>query len=116
MYKETIPTMQLPELDRTLWSELASHQPLRSEADWIRLYRRLGHTALEAVHPYDNIGAYSRPYLRGNSRLSAEDIRELESYLDFLRHHYGIPEGATVFPKREAEPPAPTDPEDDDAP
>jgi hypothetical protein len=46
--------------------------------------------------------------LRGNDHLSADDIRELEDYFSFLRSHYGIPEGATVFPKRDQ---APTEPD-----
>jgi hypothetical protein len=70
--------------------------------------------AMRATITHTNSGTIDRPYWRGNDRLSAEDIRQLESYLDFLRHHYGIPEGATVFPKRDAEPEAPVDGEDAD--
>lgn len=53
--------------------------------------------------------------MRKNDRLSADDIRELESYFEFLRHQYGIPTGASVFPKRDAPPVVPIEEEDDDA-
>ena len=45
-----------------------------------------------------------RSYLRSNDRLDAADIRELERYFDFLRYQFGIPEGATIFPKRDPKP------------
>lgn len=115
MYKETYPTTERLEFDRILWSEWPSEQPVYRNRDWRRLYHSLGHAALEAADTGTNRGTSHRTYLRGNDHLSADDIRELESYLEFLRQHYGIPEGATVFPKRDVEPPPPAEPEDDDA-
>jgi len=115
MYRETLPTIDRLELDPALRSPWPADQPLRSEAGWIQLCQSIGHVALEAKLPRTNSGTIHQPYLRGSDRLGPDDIRELESYFEFLRRHYGIPEGATVFPKRDAEPAAPPDPEDDDA-
>ena len=38
-------------------------------------------------------------------------IRELEDYFSFLRSQYGIPEGASVFPKRPVAPAARAEPD-----
>jgi hypothetical protein len=114
MYRESIPTTDRLELDRTLWFEWPP-EPLRSASDWSDICRSLGHVALDATSIRTPSRTTGDQYFRGNDRLSADDIRELESYFDFLRRHYGIPEGATVFPKRDAEPAPPTDPENDDA-
>ena len=108
MYKEILPTADRLELDRALRSEWPTDQPLRDEDRWINVCRSLGQVALEATFPRTNSDAIYRPYWRGNGRLSGSDVRELEGYFEFLRLQYGIPEGATVFPKRDAETVAPT--------
>ncbi len=115
MYRHILPCPDPLELDRALRSEWPTDQPLRDEGRWINVCRSLGHVALEATFPRFDSGAIHRPYWRGNGRLSGNDVRELEGYFEFLRLQYAVPEGATVFPKRDAEPVAPRDPEDDDA-
>lgn len=118
MYKETQPTIDQLELDPALWSFWPVDEPVRSDGDWTKVYRALGHVALDTSLPLINRGTIHQPYWRGNDRLSADDIRDLEGYLAFLRNHYGIPEGATIYPKRDAMPGAPSsapaepDPED----
>ena len=113
MHYETVPTTERYEFDQALWSDLVPDQPVRSDVDWIRLYQRLGQLAIKtSISPVDQ-PATGRPYLRGNDHLSADDIRELEEYFAFLRCHYGIPEGATVFPKRPAAPAEPDGPQND---
>ena len=108
MHYETLPTKERYEYDQTLWSELLSDQPVLSHLDWIRIYQRLGHFALTtSIIPINRV-ANGQPYFRGNDHLSADDIRELEHYFAFLRSQYGIPEDASVFPKR---PPAPAEPD-----
>ncbi len=115
MYKETMPNVERFELDPGLWSEQNSDLPLRTEEAWIRIYRQLGQLALQSTVARSNAGEAGGLYLRRNEQLSAEDIRELESYFEFLRHQYGIPEGATVFPKRDQESAVSPNTEDADA-
>ena len=108
MHYESLPTTERYEYDQSLWSDLLPDQPVRSDIDWFRLYQRLGHVAIEAsVMPVNGV-TRRLPYLRGNDHLSADDVRELEDYFSFLRSQYGIPEGASVFPKRDQ---APTEPD-----
>ena len=117
MYKESLPTTtEFPELEAERRSEGPSDLPVQTDEDWIRICQDLGYVAIRGTAVEINSAIRHHLYLRGNSRLSADDIRELERYLDFLRHHYGIAEGATVFPKRAPAPPPPTDEEGDDAP
>ena len=40
------------------------------------------------------------PYLRSKYYLPPEAIDQLESYFNFLRHQYGIPEDQPVFPPK----------------
>lgn len=115
MYNETMPTAERFELDPGLWSEQKSDLPFWTEEDWIRLYQRLGQLALESTVTRSNTSNSDGLYLRRNERLSADDIHELESYFEFLRNQYGIPEGATVFPKRYQESAVSPNTEDADA-
>jgi hypothetical protein len=115
MYNEKIPTAERFEFDQGLWSEQSTDLPFRTEEDWIRIYQRLGQLALESTVTRSNTSNSDGLYLRRNEQLSAEDIRELESYFEFLRHQYGIPEGATVFPKRDQESAVSPNTEDADA-
>lgn len=113
MYYETLPTTERYEYDQMLWSDLLPDQPIRGDVDWVRLYQRLGHLALDgSVIPMNGV-TKSQPYLRGNDHLSADDIRELEDYFAFLRSQYGIPEDASVFPKRAPAAAEPDGPQED---
>ena len=113
MHHETLPTTERYEYDQAVWSDLLPDQPLRIGVDWFRLCRRLGHVALEpSVIPVNGV-TQRPPYLRGNDYLSADDVRELEVYFSFLRSQYGIPEGASVFPKRVQAPIEPDGPQED---
>lgn len=107
MHYETLPTTERYEYDQALWSDLLPDQPIRGDVDWERVYQQLGHVALgTSIIPMDGVTS-NKPYLRGNDHLSADDIRQLEDYFAFLRSQYGIPEDASVFPKR---PPAAAEP------
>jgi hypothetical protein len=113
MHYESLPTTEQYEYDQTLWSDLLLDQPVRSDVDWFRLRQRLGHVALEpSVIPVNGV-TLRPPYLRGNDYLSADDVRELEDYFSFLRSQYGIPEGASVFPKRAPATAEPDGPQED---
>ena len=116
MHHESPPTAERYECDQTLWSDLLPDQPVQSDSDWWRLYQRLGHVALEASVILVNGVTRRPPYLRGNDHLSADDIHELEDYFSFLRSQYGIPEGASVFPKRVQAPTEPDGPQEDAGP
>lgn len=116
MYHETLPPTERYEYDQTLWSDLLPDQPVRSDVDWLCLCQRLGHAALQpSVNPVNGV-TQRPPYLRGKDHLSADDIRELEDYFSFLRSQYGIPEGASVFPKRAPAPAEPDGPQEDAGP
>ena len=116
MHHESLPTTERYEYDQTLWSDLVSDQPVRSDIDWFHLYQRLGHVALQpSVIPVNGV-TQRPPYLRSNGHLSADDVRELEDYFSFLRSQYGIPEGASVFPKRAPAPAEPDGPQEDAGP
>ena len=107
MHHEILPTTEGYEYDQALWSDLLPDQPIQSDVNWIRIYQRLGHLALgTSIIPMNGV-TRDKPYLRGNDHLSADDIHQLEDYFAFLRSQYGIPEDASVFPKR---PPAPAEP------
>jgi hypothetical protein len=115
MYRESLPTIERLEIDPALRSEWAFDLRQRAGSDWSNLSRCIGSVALQATVGRANSGGSRQPYWRKNDRLSADDIRELESYLEFLRHQYGIPEGATVFPKRDSVPVRPAEKERVDA-
>lgn len=97
-------------VDRTYWSKLELglfKQPdprnLARIADALDvplqdLYGLAGYTLPE------HLPALS-PYLRSKYHLPPEAIEQLESYFTFLRHQYGIPEGESVFPKRDQKAP-----------
>jgi hypothetical protein len=113
MHYESLPTTERYEYDQALWSDLLSDQPIRGDADWVRVYLRLGYVALDASIIPMNDATSDRPYLRGNDHLSADDIRQLEDYFAFLRSQYGISEDASVFPKRAPAPAEPDGPQED---
>jgi hypothetical protein len=114
MYRESLPTTERLEFDPVLRSEWSFDQRVRTHTNWSDLHRALGHVAINGAAEPIHMETRGWPYLRQNDRLSADDIRELESYFEFLRQQYGIPTGASVFPKRDAPPVAPIEKEDDD--
>jgi hypothetical protein len=115
MYKETPLSAERMEIDPALRSRWPGHVRSHTESGSLQLYRQLGRLALDATIASTNNIIALRPYLRSNDRLDADDIRDLESYFEFLRHQYGMPEGATVFPKRDTVPSIPAEEEGDDA-
>ncbi|MDA8358551.1 MAG: hypothetical protein M0Z95_20180 [Actinomycetota bacterium] len=104
MYRELPPIAESLEIDPALRLEWPGELRSRTEGDWLVLARELGRLAVAASNGRIHGDTHVRHYWRKNDRLSADDIRELESYFEFLRHQYGIPVGATVFPKRETTP------------
>jgi hypothetical protein len=115
MYNETLLLPERPEIDPALRSQWPGHVRIRTDSGRLQLYRQLGHRALDATIARNSNGPEFRPYLRSNDRLDADDIRDLESYFEFLRHQYGIPEGGTVFPKRDTVRSSPAEEEGDGA-
>lgn len=115
MYREQLPAAERFEFDPGLWSEWPDDKAFQTRQDRVRVYQQLGQLAIQATAVRPNTSSTRRSYLRSNDRLDAADIRELERYFDFLRYQFGIPEGATIFPKRDPKPAVPVEPEDDDA-
>ena len=107
---EAAPKMERFEIDPALWTEPSQNDQQRSASEFARLAMLLGRTAVAATIETETGSAFHSFYLRGRYDLSSEDVRQLEEYIAFLRQHYGIPEGASVFPKKEPvpvlEPPA----------
>ena len=101
MNYNTLSTIERFESEPTLWSESSSIWPLRTDEERTTLQRTLGRLALGTVIALPNTRFIDTSYGRAKGRLSADDVRELERYFDFLRQHYGVPEGASIFPKIE---------------
>jgi len=77
-----------------------SHHGLSSD-DVAHLARYLGKVAVASGSKTQTTDQAFTGYFRARYSLDDDGVRDLEGYLDFLRHHYGIEAGATVFPKRE---------------
>ena len=114
MYRESLPTTERLEMDPALRSEWAFDLRRRSGSDWFTLCRCIGNIALDGTFGWTDTKTGQPTYWRKNDRLSADDIRDLEGYFEFLRHQYGIPEGATVYPKRSSVPADPVEPDDEE--
>jgi hypothetical protein len=104
MHIEAIPNIERFEFDPAIWTEPSQNDQKRSQSDVAWLINRLGRTAVASTIDADIGSAIYPLYLRGHYNLSSEDVRQLEEYIDFLRNHYGIPEGVSVFPKKETMP------------
>src|SRR4029077_4094732 len=62
-------------------------------------------------------GSSDAVYLRRTYGLSEGDHEDLESYFAFLRNHYGIPDGQTIYPRKpDLEPSTPVSPTEPPAP
>jgi len=114
MYRESLPTPERLEMDPSLRSEWPLDLRRRTGSSWFTLCRCIGSVALDGTFGWTDAKMGWPTYWRKNDRLSADDIRELESYFEFLRHQYGIPEGATVYPKRASVPVDPVEPVDEE--
>lgn len=114
MYRESLPTTERLEMDPALRSEWAFDLRRRTGSDWVALCRCIGSVALSGTFGWTDTKTGWPTYWRKNDRLSADDIRDLEGYFEFLRHQYGIPEGATVYPKRGSVPADPVEPDDEE--
>ncbi len=114
MYRESLPTTERLEMDPALRSEWALDRRRRTGSDWFTLCRCIGTVARDGTFGWTDNKTKHPTYWRKNGRLSADDIRDLESYFEFLRHQYGIPEGTTVYPKRAPVPANPVEPVDEE--
>ena len=106
MHKELLQAKPSPEYTGSLPQRSGQSHHGLSPDDVAHLARYLGKLAVASGSKAQTTDQAFTGYFRARYSLDDDAVRDLEGYLDFLRHHYGIERGATVFPKREDVSPA----------
>ena len=107
-------------LHKSYWSKLESDQYQTPAPKYLQIIGRVLDMPIEELYGLCGYEIPERlpsfqPYMRATTSLPPEAIRQLETYMTFLRNQYGIPEDQPVFPPkpREDEEPLDETPTDD---